>query len=243
MTGLMTTVTWLGHAGFMIESGGQRLVIDAWLSGPTYSGHDLSAADLVLVSHGHFDHAQDAPAICLASGATLVCIHEIQFWAQQQGVPESDIVSMNKGGTYVHGDWKLTMVDAVHSGGCPGDDGQIIDGGAAAGWIIECPDGEVIYHAGDTAVFGDMALIGEMYRPLLALLPIGGHYTMGPAGAAKALELLNIPHAVPMHYGTFPLLAGTPQELQELAPAHVSIHALHPGDTMDLAPLQRLVEV
>lgn len=236
----MARITWLGHAGFLIESEGKQIAIDAWLNGPTFPGKDLSTVDMVVVSHGHFDHCEDAPAICKASGATLVCIHEIQFWARQQGVAEDKIVSMNKGGTFRQDGWELTMVDAVHSGGCPGDDGQIVPGGSAAGWVIRCPDGDVIYHAGDTAVFLDMQLIGEMYRPKVALLPIGGHFTMDPKGAGKALELLAVDHVVPMHYGTFPVLAGTPDELQQHAPAHVHIHAIQPGDTMDLAPLQAL---
>ncbi len=213
------------------------MAIDAWLDGPTFPGTDLSDVDVVAVTHGHFDHAQNAPAICNANGATLVCMHEIKFWALQHGVPEDKVVSMNIGGTVEAGGFKLTMVPAIHSGGCPGDDGQIVSGGAAAGFVITCPDGDVIYHAGDTAAFGDMALLAEMFPFKLALLPVGGHFTMDPAGAAKAIELLGAKHVVPMHFGTFPILAGTPAELEGLVGHDVHVHALRPGDLFDMASL------
>ncbi len=230
-------MTWLGHAGFLIEANGKALAIDAWLDGPTWPGTDLSGVDVVAVTHGHFDHAQNAPAICNASGAMLVCMHEVKFWATGQGVPEDKIVSMNIGGTVEVAGFKLTMVPAVHSGGCPGDDGQIVSGGAAAGFVITCPDGDTIYHAGDTAVFGDMRLLAEMHPFKIALLPIGGHFTMDPAGAAKAIELLGAKHVVPMHHGTFPVLAGTPAALRARVGDGVHIHALEPGDVLDTTPL------
>jgi L-ascorbate metabolism protein UlaG (beta-lactamase superfamily) len=182
----MARLTWLGHSGFLLESKGKRLVIDAWLKAPTWPGTSLDGVNTVVVSHGHFDHAESAPDICKKTGATLVCIHEVQFWAKERGVPEAKIISMNMGGTVHHDGWSLTMVPALHSGGCPGDGAHghhIVSGGAAAGWVIETPDGEVLYHAGDTTVFGDMALIRELYAPRLALLPIGGHFTMDPRGA------------------------------------------------------------
>ncbi len=233
----MARLTWLGHAGFLIESEGKTLAIDAWLEGPTYPGTDVSGVDVVAVSHGHFDHAQNAPVICNAAGAPLVCVHEIKFWAQQQGVDEEQIISMNIGGTVEVAGFKLTMVQAVHSGGCPGDEGQIVPGGAAAGFVITCPDGDVVYHAGDTAAFGDMALIAQMHPFDVALLPIGGHFTMDPAGAAKAIELLGAKHVVPMHFGTFPILAGTPESLRSVVPSDVRIHAVEPGAALDLSSL------
>lgn len=233
----MARLTWLGHAGFLIESGGKRVVVDAWKNGPTWTGTDLSDVDVVLVSHGHFDHAESAPEICKESGATLVCIHEVTFWAQERGVPADQVVGMNKGGTYEHEGWRFTMVQAVHSGGCPGPDEHghhIVPGGSAAGWIIETPAGQRIYHAGDTAVFLDMKLIAELWQPEVALLPIGGHFTMDPRQAAKAVQLLEVDHVVPMHYGTFPLLAGTPDELRDAVAGSVEVHTLEPGGTLDL---------
>lgn len=234
----MTSITWLGHSGFLIECDGRKVAIDAWMRGPTFPGTDLSDVGLVLVSHGHFDHAEDAPVICNASGARLLCMHEVSFWAQAQGVPEDKVVGMNIGGTYEWNGWRFTMVQAIHSGGCPGNENNIVPGGASAGWIIRCPDGEIIYHAGDTAPFGDMELIAEMYQPRIAMLPIGGHFTMGPRGAAKAVDLLGAEHVVPMHYGTFPLLKGTPGQLREHVDPDVTVHELKPGQKLDLAPLQ-----
>ncbi len=153
----------------------------------------------------------------------------------QQGVAQDQVVGMNVGGTYEQDGWKLTMVPAVHSGGCPGSDQHIVPGGASAGFVITCPDGDVLYHAGDTAAFLDMQLIREMYDPRVALLPIGDHYTMGPEGAAKAVQLLGVKDVVPMHYGTFPLLTGRPEELQRLVGEDVNVHVLEAGKETDLA--------
>lgn len=235
----MAKLTWLGHAGFLIESDdGTKVAIDPWTDAPTFPGTDLSGVDVVLLTHGHFDHASSAPQLLKDSGATAYCIFEVSAWLQQNGVAEKNAVGMNKGGTVEHEGWKFTMVHADHSSGCPGPDGGIVAGGDPAGFVIETPDGEVLYHAGDTNVFGDMALISELYHPLVALLPIGGHFTMAPREAAKAVELLGVEHVVPMHFGTFPILTGTPDQLRELLPTHVEVHAMDPGDSLDLSRLE-----
>lgn len=233
----MTRLTWLGHSGFLLESAqGSRVAVDVWTKAPTYArGVDLTGLRTLLLTHGHFDHAESAPEVCQATGARVVAIFEVALWAKQQGVKEA--VDMNKGGTVAFDGWRFTMVDAVHSSGCPGPADGIVSGGAAAGFVIETPDGERVYHAGDTAVFGDMRLIAELHRPQVALLPIGGHYTMGPREAAKAASLLGVEHVVPMHYGTFPLLAGTPDELRETLGPNVLVHALESGGSLDLSQL------
>jgi L-ascorbate metabolism protein UlaG (beta-lactamase superfamily) len=235
----MATLTWLGHAGFLVEADGRRAVVDAWRNAPTWPDVPLDGLDFVLVTHGHYDHAESAPQLC-ADGATLVCIHEVTFWAKGRGVPEDQIVGMNIGGKYEQDGWRFTMVQAVHSGGCPGPDEHghhIVPGGAAAGFVIETPDGARIYHAGDTAIFLDMQLIAELWRPDVALLPIGGRFTMDPRAAAKAVELLRVKHVVPMHYGTYPALAGTPLELRAAVPRGTTVHALAPGESLDLDDL------
>ncbi len=125
------------------------------------------------------------------------------------------------------------MVHAFHSSGIEDED-KIVYAGEAAGYVVKFPGGLTIYHAGDTAVFGDMKIIGELYAPELALLPIGDHYTMGPREAALAIRLLNVKHVVPMHYGTFPVLTGRPERLRELTQdiAGLEIHALRPGESL-----------
>ncbi|HET6399756.1 MAG TPA: metal-dependent hydrolase [Candidatus Thermoplasmatota archaeon] len=233
----MTVLTWLGHAGFLLESRGSKLAVDVWRRGPTWSRTDLSGLAVLALSHGHFDHAEDAPDILKETGATGVAIFEVASWLQQNGVPSERAVGVNKGGTWTKDGWTLTMVDAVHSSGCP-DGGTLVTGGEAAGWVIRTPDGEVVYHAGDTAVFGDIQLLRRLYRPEVALLPVGGHFTMGPREAALAVELLGVRHVVPMHYGTFPILSGTPRQLQDEVGPGVHVHELQPGGRLDLAALQ-----
>ena len=208
-------MTWLGHATFRFRTGdGTTVLVDPWLtSNPSCpeSEHTQDRVDAIFITHGHFDHMADAEPLAKAHGATVYAIHEIAVYLEMQGVEH--VVGLNKGGT-VEGPGGITgtMVDAVHSGGMSGPDG-IIPGGTPAGWVLGFPGGTRIYHAGDTAVFGDMALIGELFDPSIALLPIGGHYVMDPAQAAHAARLLAVSTVVPMHYGTFPILAGTPGEL------------------------------
>lgn len=223
-------ITWLGHAAFRFRtSDGTTVFVDPWLTNPSApeSEHTQERADAVFVTHGHFDHVGDTLGLIESTGAKLYCIHEIAVWAESQGVAEP--VGCNKGGTLeAPGGIRATMVNAVHSSGISGDQG-IVPGGEAAGWVLEFPGGPTIYHAGDTMVFGDMALIGELFRPDIALLPIGGWYTMDPRQAAKAGQLLGVSTVVPMHYGTFPILAGTPEELRQHAGAAFEVMTLEIG--------------
>jgi L-ascorbate metabolism protein UlaG (beta-lactamase superfamily) len=234
-----TRITWLGHAMFAVETpGGRRVVFDPFIEGnprfPADGRRHLERVDAILVSHAHNDHMGDAASLSRATGAPVVCVHEISVFLAAQGVTA---VGMNKGGTVEAGGVRATMVGADHSSGYVESGGRMVFGGEAAGFVLHVGDGEgeALYHAGDTGVFGDMALIGELYRPSVALLPIGGHYTMGPVEAAKAARLLGVSAVVPMHYGTFPPLTGRPEGLRAaLADSGVEVVALEPGESVTL---------
>jgi L-ascorbate metabolism protein UlaG (beta-lactamase superfamily) len=231
MTGF--SFTWLGHATFLfITPGGRRMVLDPWIAGNPSSpeaAKKLGALDLILISHGHDDHAGDAVPLARSSGAHLIAPFELAEWLQARGLRH--VTAMNPGGTVTLFDVGITMVPAVHSSSVT-EDGRTIYLGAAAGYVIRLEDGLTVYFAGDTAVFGDMRLIGEMYQPAIGFLPIGDLYTMGPEQAAKACDLLGLRQVVPMHYGTFPALTGTPAQLRELVePRGIQVLELRPGET------------
>jgi L-ascorbate metabolism protein UlaG (beta-lactamase superfamily) len=224
-------ITWLGHATFRIETpGGTTVLVDPWVMGNPMcpdSEKSVKKADIMLCTHGHFDHIGDAVEIAKKHNSKVVGIFELCSWMGSKGVKQT--APMNKGGTQSVGDIKITMVHAVHSCGITDGD-QIIYGGEACGYVIEFANGLKIYHAGDTNVFGDMRIIRELYQPEIAMLPIGDHFTMGPREAAYACNLLKPKAVVPMHFGTFPALTGTPAELQKLAP-DTEIVPLKPGQT------------
>jgi L-ascorbate metabolism protein UlaG (beta-lactamase superfamily) len=208
----MVEITWLGHGSFQwkLESG-EVVVVDPWLEGPTYpQDHKFEKIDTILVTHGHFDHLPDAVPLAKEFGAPVVCNFEISVWLNGKGIENA--VGMNKGGTTDAGSLKVTMTHAFHSSGIM-DDGQMIYGGEAAGFVVEFPDGRKAYFAGDTDVFSEMAILGEIHRPELAFLPIGDLYTMSPREAAVACRMLKAKKVIPMHYGTFPPLVGRPEEL------------------------------
>lgn len=223
-------ITWLGHSTFLLElKDGQKILMDPWVEGnPSFpKGFEIPKVDTILVSHGHGDHTTDLIPLAKRDGATVVCNYEIYLWLQAKGVTTAS--PMNKGGAQTVGDIKVTMTHAMHSSSMQDGD-QVIYGGEPAGYIIELPDGRSVYYAGDTAVFGDMALIRRLYAPSLAFLPIGDLYTMGPKEAAVAVELLGVTQVIPMHYGTFPPLTGTPSELRSLvAPHGVDVLPLEAG--------------
>ena len=229
-----TTLTWLGHATFLLETSSTRVLIDPWvMQNPACpeDRKDVGDLDAMLITHGHFDHIADAVEIAKNKTLQTVSIPETSHWLGSKGI--ENLVEMNKGGTVEVAGLKVHMTHAVHSCGITDGD-QIIYGGEAAGYVIELPDGFRIYHAGDTAVFSDMALIGKLLKPDLALLPIGDHYTMGPRSAAEAVRLLGVKAVVPMHFGTFPVLVGTPDDLRREAAdvEGLEVFDLQPGGSL-----------
>ena len=206
-------ITWLGHGSFQLRlPSGQVILMDPWIDGnPAYpKAHKIDRVDTICISHGHFDHIHDTPPLAKRFSPEVVAIFETCAWLESKGVKNTR--PMNKGGSQKAGDITVTMTHAVHSCGIQ-DGEQILYGGEAAGYVLHLPDKRAIYFAGDTAVFSDMELIEKLYKPELAFLPIGDFYTMGPREAALACRLLKVKKVIPMHFGTFPALVGTPAEL------------------------------
>lgn len=236
-----TSITWYGHACVEVTTPGRRtILIDPWFGNPKSprSAASVDRCDLLLVTHGHSDHLGDALQIASRTQPAWPCIHELSLWlARNLGAGRDGVIGMNKGGTAEAAGLKVTMVTADHSAGDWNAGGETtLYLGEPAGFVVELENGFRIYHAGDTNVFGDMRLIRDLYAPDLALLPIGGHFTMGPREAALAVELLGVGHVLPIHYGTFPILAGTPEQLRsELAArglGDVTVHEPKPGGTV-----------
>lgn len=234
-TGL--TLQWFGHSAFSITSpAGKTVLIDPWLENPRAPAQakDIPNVDLILVTHGHSDHVGNAVEIAKRTNAKVLAIFEVYAYLQAHGVTTAQ--GMNKGGTVDVSGMKVTMVDAKHSSGIDSD-GSMSPGGEAAAFVVEFENGFTLYHAGDTSVFGDMKLIGELYNPRAALLPIGGLYTMGPREAALACQLINPRYIIGMHYGTFPMLTGTPAELRKYLPARMKsrVIELEPGRSVTIS--------
>ncbi len=228
-------ITWLGHATFVLKlPNGKRVLVDPWLGNPNcppaFSKPDsLKPIDLILVTHGHSDHLTDVVSSHRATGAPIIAQYELAQYLQQKGV--KDVREMNIGGTQEAAGVRITMTPATHSSSTM-EDGRLVYLGASTGYILRAPDMPTIYIAGDTGLFGDMKMIGELYKPQIAFLPIGDLYTMGPETAAIAAEWLGVRQVVPMHWGTFPALTGTPQELKALlGPANIEVLELTPGQT------------
>lgn len=228
-------ITWLGHSAFrIITPAGNVILIDPWLEGSPTCPEVLkkpARVDVILLTHGHGDHLGDTIALGRQHKPRIICIYEIYLWLQSKGL--KNVTGMGKGGTVQAGDIEVTLTHAIHSNSIQdGDD--VIYGGEAAGFIVRLPGGLTVYHAGDTGPFSDMKLIGEIYSPQLACLPIGDLYTMGPREAAHAIRLLGVRHVIPMHYATFPELTGRPEELREMTKdiSGLAIYALKPGESL-----------
>lgn len=229
-------LTWLGHSSIKLVTRGARTVlIDPFVESNPACPRELKAfekIDVMAITHGHGDHMADAVTLGKKHKPTVVCNYEIHLFLLRKGVGTTS--PMNKGGTQEVAGIKFTMVHATHSSGIE-DGGQIVYGGEPCGYVITLEDGTRIYHAGDTAVHSDMALIGEIYQPEIVLLPIGDLYTMSPREAAYAARMLKPKYIVPIHYGTSPQLTGTPDMLrEELASRKVTaeVIALRPGESL-----------
>lgn len=227
------SITWLGHSAFIITTpGGKRIVTDPWLEQNPMCPPDrkrIDAADLILASHGHFDHIGDLVPVARATNAPVLVIHELSVWLQGKGIQTAQ--GMNIGGSASVAGLEIAMTPAIHSSSTV-EENTTVYLGEPAGFVVRMEDGRSFYFAGDTALFGDMRLIGEVYQPTIAFLPIGDHYTMGPEAAARACSMLGVRQVVPMHYGTFPILTGTPERLKQLVEPHgVDVLVLKPGET------------
>ena len=228
---MAVTFTWYGHScGEIRTADGKTILLDPWFGNPRSPKpvDEVDACDLLLVSHGHFDHLggdiggldqSNAITIARRTAPTWPTIHESDVWLSTMGLEGATVIGMNKGGSVEAAGVRVTMVRADHSSGdLVGGTQTPLALGEPVGFVIEPGEGPRVYFAGDTDVFGDMDIIRRLYAPEVALLPIGGHYTMGPKGAALAAKLLGVKRVVPVHYGTFPVLVGTPEALRDELP-------------------------
>ncbi len=239
MSRLGMALTWLGHAAFHLrcEPDGPAILIDPWLQNPKAPANAAALgaeAQLILLTHGHSDHITGTAELARQTGATVMASLEVTMDLAADGVPDGQLIGFNTGGAATSHGVTVTLTQAVHSSSLASADGRARYMGEPSGLVIELPNGTVIYNTGDTAVFGDMALIAELYQPSVLMLPIGDFYTMGPRQAAKACQLVRPKWIVPQHYGTFPALAGTPELLRKYLPVGMKeiVLAPEPGETI-----------
>ncbi|MGH9675731.1 MAG: metal-dependent hydrolase [Candidatus Acidiferrum sp.] len=229
-------ITYLGHSAFCLTTvSGQIALIDPWVMTNPWcpaAMKNVARLDAIFLTHAHTDHLGDLLALAKQHRPKIAAIFETCLWIESKGF-QDEACSMGKGGSQKIGEFEITMTNAFHSNSID-DEGVRLYGGEPAGYVVRMPGGFSVYHAGDTALFGDMKLIGELYEPDVAILPIGDRFTMGPREAAYAIRLLGVKHVVPMHYATFPFLTGTADALRQETRdiAGLEIHALKPGDTL-----------
>jgi L-ascorbate metabolism protein UlaG (beta-lactamase superfamily) len=231
-----TRITWLGHATVLVQTpAGANILIDPFIAqNPKYPKNYALPEKIhsILLTHGHGDHMSDVVEVAKKHGSNVVAIHELAAYVGGKGV--TNTIGMNLGGSVQVEDVMASMVDARHSSGTEDEQGTHYTG-VAAGFVLTIAEGPVLYHAGDTAVFGDMQLIHELYQPTIAMLPIGGHYTMGPKEAALAVRFVAPNVVLPIHFGTFPPLKGTPEQLAALVEPGVKVVNWKPGETYTTA--------